>query len=176
LHNNSFISIVAFVSNGRYHGLNMSLITIPEPTPQEIALARTASSILRAHAPALGLAQGAQGHLRVQVDADGDLIELPPMVTRLLQAILEQMAAGRAISIMPLGAELTTQQAADFLGVSRPFLVKLLESQAIPHRKVGRHRRVRLSDLLSYHKQNQMDRAQALDKLTALGQEMGDYD
>ena len=76
--------------------------------------------------------EGAEGHLRVQIDADGDLIELPGMVTRLLQTLLEHMAAGRGISIMPLGAELTTQQASDLLGVSRPFLIKLLEEGRIP--------------------------------------------
>jgi len=137
-------------------------------------LARSASSILRAHAESL-LREGAEGHLRVQVDADGDLIEMPGMVTRLLQTLLEHMAAGRGISIMPLGAELTTQQAADLLGVSRPFLIKLLEEGNIPHRKVGRHRRVRVADLLAYRKQNQASRSAALDELAAIGQELGDY-
>jgi excisionase family DNA binding protein len=152
----------------------MSTFTIPEPTESDVELARSASSILRAHAEAL-LSEGADGHLRVQVDADGDLIELPGMVTRLLQTLLEHMAAGRGISIMPLEAELTTQQAADLLCVSRPFLIKLLEEGAIPHRKIGRHRRVRVADLLTYRKQNQTARSAALDELTSIGQELGDY-
>ncbi len=153
----------------------MSTLTIPEPTEHDAELARSASSILRAHAEALGLADG-NGNLRVQVEADGDLIEMPAIVTRLLQTVLEHMAAGRALSIMPLNAELTTQEAADLLGVSRPFLVQLLEAQAIPHRKVGRHRRVRVADLLAYRKQNQVDRATALDELTGISQAMGDYE
>ena len=154
----------------------MSTLTIPEPSEQDVELARSASSILRAHAEQLGLTEGADGHLRVQVDADGDLVELPAMVTRLLQTVLEHVAAGRALSIMPLNAELTTQQAADLLGVSRPLLVKLLESGAIEHRKVGRHRRVRVAHLLAYRKQNHINRSQALSELTSLGQELGDYE
>lgn len=154
----------------------MRTLTIPEPSEQDVELARSASSILRAHAEQLGLTDGAEGHLRVQVDADGDLVELPAMVTRLLQTVLEHVAAGHAMSIMPLNAELTTQQAADLLGVSRPFLVKLLEAGDIEHRKVGRHRRVRVADLLAYRKKNHANRAEALSELTALGQDMGDYE
>ncbi len=151
------------------------MITIPEPTQQDVEMARSASSVLRAHAETLGLTEGSVGQLRVQVDADGDLIELPPMVTRLLQIVLEHMAAGHPISIMPLEAEMTTQQAADMLGVSRPFFIKLLEQGAVQHRKVGRHRRIRVADLLAYRKQNQAARSAALDELTQIGQELGDY-
>lgn len=154
----------------------MKRIIYPEPSKQDMQLAHSASSILRNHAEQLGLTDGAEGHLRIQVDADGDLVELPAMVTRLLQTVLEHVAAGHALSIMPLNAELTTQQAADLLGVSRPFLVKLLEAGDINHRKVGRHRRVRVADLLAYRKQNHASRSEALSELTSLGQETGDYD
>jgi excisionase family DNA binding protein len=153
----------------------MSTVTIPEPTEQDVELARSASSSLRARAETL-LSAGAAGRLRVKVDADGDLIEMPGMVTRLLQTLLEHIAAGRGISIMPLSAELTTQQAADLLGVSRPFLIKLLEEGAIPHRKVGRHRRVRVAALLAYREANQAARSAALDELAAISEELGEYE
>jgi len=156
--------------------IGMNKVIFPEPSEQDVELARSASCILRAHAEQLGLTDGAEGHLRVQVDADGDLVELPTMVTRLLQTVLEYVAAEHALSIMPLSAELTTQQAADLLGVSRPFLVKLLEAGDIEHCKVGRHRRVRVADLLNYRKQNQVKRAESLSELTSLGQAMGDYE
>ena len=153
----------------------MSTLTIPEPSQQDMEMARSASTILHARAEEL-LKEGAEGHLRMQVDADGDLIELPPMVTRLLEVLLEHLAAGRGVSIMPLEAELTTQQAADLLGVSRPFLIKLLEEKAIAYRKVGKHRRVRVADLLAYRDQNNINRSKALDELASIGQELGDYE
>lgn len=146
----------------------MGALTLPEPGEHDIRLARSASSSLREHAP------GAP--MRLLIEVDGERIELPGVAARLLRAVMEHIAAGRGISIMPIGAELTTQQAADLLRVSRPFVVKLLESGAIPHRKVGRHRRVRYADLIAYRAKSEGARAEALDELSGIAQEMGDYD
>lgn len=89
--------------------------------------------------------------LRVRVsDAEGPDIELPASAVHLLVHLLTQMAEGNAITLMPTHAELTTQQAADLLGVSRPFLVNLLDEEKIPYRKVGTHRRVLFKDLMAY--------------------------
>lgn len=117
--------------------------------------------------------------LTVQVrDGDHDEpIELPAGAVALLMDILEAMAAGRGITLIPENAELTTVQAADILNVSRPFLIKLLEEGVIPHRLVGKHRRVRMDDVIAYKDRIDRDREAALDKLAEDAQrnEMG-YD
>jgi len=77
-------------------------------------------------------------------------IELPTSALRLLLDILAELAAGNAVQVVPVHAELTTQEAADLLGVSRPFLVKLLEDGGLPFHRTGKHRRVRFADVMAY--------------------------
>lgn len=101
---------------------------------------------------------------------------LPVAAVRLLQDLLREMAQGHAISLVPMHAELTTQQAADALNVSRPYLVKLLESGALPHRKVGTHRRIRFDDLMRYKHDIDAKRLMTLRKLTEESEELGLYD
>lgn len=107
-------------------------------------------------------------------DAEQDkLIELPIGALALLMDILEAMAAGRGVTIIPENAELTTVQAAELLGVSRPFLIKLLDEGTIPHRKVGKHRRIRMEDVMTYKTAIDQERAAVLEELTCEAQEQG---
>lgn len=99
-------------------------------------------------------------------------IPFPRKVLFLLVRILEQMAAGNAVTLIPIHAELTTQEAADLLNVSRPFMVKLLEDKKIRYHKVGTHRRIKFEDLMKYKAQVQVESEEAIDELTRLGQRL----
>lgn len=93
----------------------------------------------------------------------------------MLAQILAMLANGQGVQIMPDAAELTTQQAADFLNVSRPYLIKLLEAGEIPFHMVGTHRRIRFQDLREYGRNDDLARRRAADELTRLSQELGLY-
>ena len=104
--------------------------------------------------------------LRVRDSEQEQPIELPAGAVELLMHVLEAMAAGQGVTLIPQSAELTTVQAADVLNVSRPFLIKLLDQKAIPHRKVGKHRRVRMEDAMAYKNTVDREREQVLEQLT----------
>ena len=105
-------------------------------------------------------------------DNSGEKVVLPQMALVLLQQVMEEIAQGHAITLLPIHAELTTQQAADILNVSRPYLVKLLESGEIPFSKKGTHRRVLFKDVEQYKAREDEQRMQALDELSAQAQEL----
>jgi len=136
------------------------------PSNQESDLARASRQRLARYA-------NPEQSLTVQVtDAEqAEPIELPAGAVDLLLDILEAMAAGRGVTLIPEDAELTTVEAADILNVSRPYLVGLLENGTIPFRKVGAHRRVRLEDVMAYKAQVDTERESILDKLTEDAQE-----
>ena len=117
---------------------------------------------------------GHPDHVAIRFAEDSrEVIALPIAAVRLLVDLLNEMAKGNAVSLIPTHVELTTQQAADLLNVSRGFLVKLLERQEIPYRKVGTHRRVLFSDLKAYEDRTRRARSEALDKLAAESQALG---
>lgn len=110
------------------------------------------------------------------VGPDGDFIELPRSVFQVLQQIVYHMMRGRAIFIVPGNKELTTQEAANILNVSRPYLVKLLEQKKIPFVKVGSHRRIRFSDLMNYKKLRDAERMRGINEIAQMSQDLGLYD
>lgn|GEM_PF-102110 len=109
---------------------------------------------------------------------DGQTVPLPIEAYQVLVKVVESMRAGKAITVAPLDQRLTTQEAADFLGISRPTLVKLLEQGEISYERpaAGRHRRVRLSDVLAYQVRKRQERRVTLDQMTADAVEAGLYD
>lgn len=109
------------------------------------------------------------------VGPDGQQIELTEALYYVLANAAEMLAAGHAVSLIPYNKELTSQEAADILNVSRPFLIKLLNEGAIPFTKTGTHRRIRYVDLIKYKHQRDAERRHGMRDLSQLGQEMGLY-
>jgi excisionase family DNA binding protein len=141
------------------------------PTPDDTRLAQESSRRLTRF-----LAAKPRKPLRVRIGPDDEAeetISIPVSAFRLLNDILTEMAKGNAVTLIPVHAELTTQQAADLLNVSRPFLVEQLEKGVIPFRKVGTHRRILFQDLMAYKQTMDRNRLQALDELSAQAQELG---
>src|SRR5882757_8728246 len=139
-----------------------------QPTQEVSALAADASRRLFR---VIGVSQAETVVIRFESAPDEPLV-LPAAAVRLLGAVLTELAKGNAVTLMPHHAELTTQEAADLLNVSRPFLVGLLESGQLPHHKVGTHRRVRFADLMTYKRRRDAESEVALRELAALSQEM----
>jgi excisionase family DNA binding protein len=146
-------------------------ISVPDP---EQGLARSSSESL---AP-LVTGNGEPVTLRFADPRSGEEVEatLPAAALRVLAAALAQMAEGHPVTLVPLQAELSTQQAAELMGVSRPYFVKLLEQGRIPFRKVGEQRRVRYQDLLRYLEEYQREGAAAVSEMTAEAQALGLYE
>ena len=117
-----------------------------------------------------------EGRVRLIGRGGGPAIELPEAGFALLLRILDGMQQGKAISIVPVMQDLTTQQAAGLLGVSRPFFVKLLESSKLPFHLAGTHRRVYLKDLMAYKERRDHERRDALDRIAQEAEELGVYD
>ena len=129
--------------------------------------------------PALNQIEGVLENVRrvpKLVGPDGEEIELPQSLFVMLRQIVHYLLNGRAVTIVPLNKELTTQEAADILNVSRPYLIKILEEGVIPYTKIGTHRRIRFVDLMVYKKYRDEKRKKGLAELTRLSQEMGLYD
>lgn len=139
------------------------------PTPDDRRRAEELSRQLASH-PRPGREVRLQIALR---DGSEVPLPLPDQVVEFLSEVLAEMAGGRAVALIPIQAELTTQEAADFLNVSRPFLIGLLERGEIPHRRVGTHRRISSRELFAYKERGDRDREEALGRLVDLGQETG---
>ena len=110
------------------------------------------------------------------VGPKGESIALPASVFYVLERVAEVLARGDSITVVPVGRELTTQQAADLLNVSRQYLVRLLDEGRIPFRKTGKHRRLRIDEVLEYKDRRDKDRRAGLRELSRTTQEFGGYD
>jgi excisionase family DNA binding protein len=139
------------------------------PSEAEAVVAKETSRLL-----ATRLEKGGPMQLRILDDeSPGGTIKLPAAAVALLVRILEEMARGNAVTLIPVHAELTTQEAADMLNVSRPSLIQLLEEGKIEYRKVGTHRRVRFEALMKYKRRADANRRAVLEELAAYDQELG---
>jgi excisionase family DNA binding protein len=138
-------------------------LTCRLPTKEEIESAAEAAT-------ALARAKARDGALVVG-DADGKQIRVAPAICDLLVDLLGHVASGDMVTLVPTGAMLTTQQAAEMLNVSRPYLSGLLKKGELPFIPVGSHRRVKFEDLIAYKKRRDAVRDAALDELQRLGQE-----
>jgi len=134
------------------------------PDEADTRVAAESSRVLAAAQP--------QGELRVTLD-NGQEILLPKAASKLLSHVLLEMSNGNAVTLVPVHAEFTTQEAADYLNVSRPYLVKLLEAGQLSFTKIGTHRRVRFENLKRYKEAQQQQSAEAQRKLAAMSQELG---
>ena len=135
---------------------------------QVVALSRGLEEMLnkpRRHAPKCQL-----------VGPGGQTISIPEAVFYVFERVAEVMARGDAITVVPVGKEVTTQQAADLLNVSRQYLVRLLDEGRIQFRKTGKHRRLRVQDVLSFKEQRDKNRRAGRRELSQLTQEFGGYD
>lgn len=142
------------------------------PTEAESHLARESAKRL---APQLAKANGTMQVQVVDPEGGSEAVTIPTAAFRLLVKVLAEMASGNAVRLIPLHAELTTQEAAELLHVSRPYLVRLLDEGQMPYRRVGTHRRVLFKDLMAYRAEHRRLRSAALDELTKQSQELGLY-
>ena len=149
--------------------MNNSIASLqPPPSSDEAAIARASGQLLSQHVRASEPLK-----LRLADAGPAETFELPAGAVRPLTATLEAMASGQGLALIRQNAELTTMQAAEFLNVSRPYLVKLLDEEKIPHRRVGRHRRIRMEDVMIYKGVIDAKRNSVLDRLAADAQELG---
>ncbi len=135
------------------------------PDAAEIETARTAVSQM-----------AGDGRFELVDRASGEKIVLPETAMALIRRVLMDFAEGRAVTLIPIDAEISPRQAADVLNVSRPYVVKLMDEGELDHRRVGSHRRLLLEDVLAYRERMRVKRDTAMDELARLSQEMGGYD
>lgn len=153
--------------------LAINLEELHEPSTEEITAARSAARVL-------SRLDSSSHPIRLMAeDNDGAAdaaITLPASIFRMLVKMLVEMGNGNTVALVPVNAELTTQQAADLLNVSRPHLIKLLNDGELACRMVGTHRKLKAKDVLNYRDRTAHARADSLRKLTELDEELGLYD
>lgn len=136
---------------------------------QEIA-SKSVSSLVHT---AAAISRQKLDSVKIKIQETGEFITIPKKAVDLLFNIINSMAEGKSISIVPSDSEITTQQAADMLNMSRPHIVKLLEDGVIPFKKVGSHRRILIEDLIDYDRKLKEQRNASLKNLAEQAQDLG---
>jgi excisionase family DNA binding protein len=116
--------------------------------------------------------KGESNYIKIAIEGKNELLKIPKKAMFLLFEIMKNMAEGKSMTLIPSDSEISTQQAADMLNVSRPHLIKLLEEGQIPYKKVGSHRRIELKDILEYEDRQKKNRKTQLDFLAQQAQEL----
>lgn len=147
-------------------------IAMTLPDSKESELAHRGQQALEAW---LSTRLGTQRIALMGENEESHTLELPVSAMQMLAEILRELAAGNAVQVVPVHAELTTQEAANILNVSRPHLVKLLEAGRIPFHKIGRHRRILFSDLMAYKDKREHESLDIMQALTDEAQDLGIY-
>ena len=150
----------------------MTTLNFMEPVTPSEADTLLAKESTRRLTPALAKANGSVLLHVGEPDGTNEPVSIPTAAFRLLVSVLDQMARGNAVRLIPILRELTTQEAAELLNVSRPFVVKLADEGKIPSHLVGTHRRLQLEDVMTYKAEHRRLREQALDRLSDLDQEL----
>ncbi len=145
-------------------------IVLERTTRDDQRVAR--SSVLKIRKSSLKARKSEDGFTKIRIHENGEYLRIPKKALSLLYTILENMAEGKSITLIPSEAEISTQQAAEMLNVSRPHLVKLLEEGKIPFKKVGTHRRIELKHLIDYEKKLKENQKQKLAQLAQQAQEL----
>ena len=144
---------------------------IKKPSKQERKLAQKSYSPLLS---AIDLLRTDQAE--IEIEETGEKIKLPVKALKLLGEILKSMSEGKPVSIVPIATEVTTQTAAELLGCSRPYLVKLLEEGKIEYTKVGKHRRIKYEDVIRYKQKMKEEQKKHLIDIMNADEELGLYD
>jgi excisionase family DNA binding protein len=151
----------------------MTSINATEPVAPSEADAALARESARRLAVALSKANGTVQLKVTDSDAGDETVAVPAAAFRLLVVILAEMARGNAVRLIPHHAELTTQEAAEILNVSRPYLVRLLEEGRLPFHRTGTHRRVFFTDVMTFKNERHRARSKVLDELSQMDQDLG---
>jgi len=140
-----------------------------QATRQAADAVRPLKSFLREHPDSVA-------HIQIageDPNEDPTTITVPAAAVRVLAEVLDELSDGNAVAVAPVQAELTSQQAADLLNVSRPYLIKLLDGDQIPYRRVGNRRKILLSHLLAYRRRDEAHRRHVADRLTQEAERIG---
>src|ERR1700675_792633 len=148
--------------------MSQTILTPTLPTESDATLARETGRLLAAR-----VRPSAPLSFRLLDASKGETLQIPAPAVRMLVRILEEMARGNAVTLIPVHAELTTQEAADMLNISRPSLIQLLGEYKIEYRKAATHRRIKFESLMPYKRAADKERRAALAELAAYDQEIG---